>query len=75
MELKEGERRCSVLFSGDVGNAGRPLLRNAVPPPRTNVVVMETTYGSRLYKPLRLSPWNARKSCFITCARTLSRAS
>jgi metallo-beta-lactamase family protein len=44
-----------VLFSGDLGNAGRPLLRGPVTPLRSDVVVMETTYGNRLHKPLRPS--------------------
>ena len=52
LELEEHTRRCSVLFSGDLGNAGRPLLRDPATPPRTDVVVMETTYGNRLHKPL-----------------------
>lgn len=41
-----------VVFSGDIGNSGRPLLRDPVPPPACDAVVMETTYGDRLHKPL-----------------------
>ncbi len=52
LELEEQPYRCSVLFSGDLGNAGRPLLRDPATPPRADVVVMETTYGNRLHKPL-----------------------
>ena len=52
LELEEGGRRRSVLFSGDLGNAGRPLLRAPVTPRHCDVVVMETTYGDRLHKPL-----------------------
>lgn len=52
LELEEGGQRRSVTFSGDLGNAGRPLLRAPVVPPRADVVVMETTYGDRLHKPL-----------------------
>jgi metallo-beta-lactamase family protein len=55
LELDEQAHRCSVLFSGDLGNAGRPLLRDAVTPPQTDVVVIETTYGNRLHKPLEPS--------------------
>jgi metallo-beta-lactamase family protein len=55
LELKEGGRQRSVLFSGDLGNSGRPLLRDPAPPPRADVVVMETTYGDRLHKPLQPS--------------------
>jgi metallo-beta-lactamase family protein len=51
LELKEGAHRCTVLFSGDLDNAGRPLLRDPVVPPQADVVVMETTYGNRLHKP------------------------
>lgn len=51
LELEEGGRRRSVLFSGDLGNVGRPLLRDPVTPPQADVVVMETTYGDRLHKP------------------------
>ena len=52
LELTEGDRRRRVLFSGDLGNAGRPLLRNPVAPPNIDAVVMETTYGDRLHKPI-----------------------
>ena len=50
LELVEHGRRCSVAFSGDLGNAGRPLLRDPVVPPKVDAVVMETTYGDRLHK-------------------------
>ncbi len=52
LELREGERSRTILFSGDIGNAGRPLLRDPTPPPESDIVVMETTYGDRLHKPL-----------------------
>jgi metallo-beta-lactamase family protein len=55
LELKEGNRRRSVLFSGDLGNAGRPLLRDPVTPKHADVVVMETTYGDRRHKALEPS--------------------
>lgn len=52
LELEEKEHRRSVLFSGDLGNAGRPLLRPPQTPPKPDVVVMETTYGDRVHKAL-----------------------
>ena len=52
LELEEGGRKRRVLFSGDLGNAGRPLLRPPADPPEVDVVVMETTYGDRLHKPI-----------------------
>lgn len=53
--LEEDGRSSSVAFSGDLGNSGRPLLRDPVPPSRVDAVVMETTYGDRLHKPLQPS--------------------
>jgi metallo-beta-lactamase family protein len=51
LELEEQGHHRSVLFSGDLGNIGRPLLRNPVTPRQADVIVMETTYGDRLHKP------------------------
>jgi len=50
LELEEAGQKRSVLFSGDLGNRGRPLLRDPAPTPKADVVVMETTYGDRLHK-------------------------
>jgi len=52
LELDEAKRHCRVLFSGDIGSPGHPLLRAAEVPADCNVVVMETTYGDRLHKAL-----------------------
>ena len=50
LELEEQSHSTSVLFSGDLGNAGRLLLRSPAKPPHAENVVMETTYGDRLHK-------------------------
>ena len=50
LELEENGLRRSLVFSGDLGNAGRPLLRDPVTPPHADVVIMETTYGDRRHK-------------------------
>jgi metallo-beta-lactamase family protein len=52
LELEEQSHSTSVLFSGDLGSTGHPLLRNPAMPPYADNVVMETTYGDRLHKPL-----------------------
>ena len=52
IEVEESGRRRSVVFSGDLGNAGRPLLRAPDPPAAADAIVMETTYGDRLHRPL-----------------------
>ena len=55
LELEERGHSTSVLFSGDLGNAGHPLLRGPAKPPYAENVVMETTYGDRLHKQLSQS--------------------
>jgi metallo-beta-lactamase family protein len=51
--LIEGEEQVglrSILYSGDIGNAGRPLLRRPSPPARAEIIVMESTYGDRRHR-------------------------
>jgi metallo-beta-lactamase family protein len=52
LELEEQSHKTSVLFSGDLGNAGRALLRTPATPPHAENVAMEATYGDRLHKQL-----------------------
>ncbi len=55
LELEEqGEKRL-ILFSGDLGNYNRAILRDPAEPPHADVVVMETTYGDRSHKELEPS--------------------
>ncbi len=42
----------TLVFSGDIGQAGRPLVRDPTPVSHADVLVMESTYGNRLHKPL-----------------------
>jgi metallo-beta-lactamase family protein len=55
LRSEEADGPRTIAFSGDIGNAGRPLLRAPVTPAGAEVVVMETTYGDRLHKPLAVS--------------------
>jgi len=45
VQLSAGER--SVLFSGDLGRYDDLLMRDPAAPPRSDVVVIESTYGDR----------------------------
>lgn len=49
IEVDVGEQGPRVLFSGDLGRAGHPLLCPPAPPPEADVVVVESTYGDRLH--------------------------
>jgi metallo-beta-lactamase family protein len=52
LELADGPRKSTVLFSGDLGKGSDPLLVGPEKPPHADNVVMETTYGDRNHKPL-----------------------
>jgi metallo-beta-lactamase family protein len=55
LQIEDKGKKRSIVFSGDIGNSMRPILRDPTPPPISDVVVMETTYGDRLHKPLEPS--------------------
>ena len=46
--ITEEETR-TLLFSGDLGNHSRPLIRDPETPPAADYVVVESTYGDRLH--------------------------
>jgi metallo-beta-lactamase family protein len=50
LEVQENGATQTILFSGDIGNAGRPLLRSPQTPKEAQWIVMETTYGDRLHR-------------------------
>ncbi len=50
LEVQEQGSVQTILFSGDIGNAGRPLLRAPQTPQQAQWIVMETTYGDRLHR-------------------------
>lgn len=45
---EEGERQV-LLFSGDLGNVDRPLIRDPEKPSYADTVIIESTYGNRLH--------------------------
>lgn len=51
LDLKEGTQRCRVVFSGDLGHTGAPILRDPEPVSKADLVVMESTYGNRQHRP------------------------
>lgn len=52
MTIEDGGGKLVVVFSGDVGPAGAPILRDPVTPAPADVVLLESTYGDRDHQPL-----------------------
>jgi len=51
----------TVVFSGDLGPRGAPLLRDPVPFEHADVVIMESTYGDRNHRSLEATALEARE--------------
>jgi metallo-beta-lactamase family protein len=49
--LDEGEQK-RIVFSGDIGRHGLPLLRDPELPSGAHALIMESTYGDRLHPPI-----------------------
>ncbi len=47
--LSEGQTEKKIVFSGDVGNTGLPLLQDPQTVEQTDYLVVESTYGNRLH--------------------------
>lgn len=48
--LTAGDKHCKLVYSGDIGFNGRPVLRDPVHIKHADVVIMESTYGDRNHK-------------------------
>jgi len=49
--LTEGDVKRKVVFSGDLGHRGAPIIRDPTFVEKADLVLMESTYGNRLHRP------------------------
>ena len=47
LDCTEGGATTRLVFSGDVGRVGLPIIRDPQPPEGADVLIMESTYGNR----------------------------
>jgi metallo-beta-lactamase family protein len=64
----EAGRERRLLFSGDIGGAGRPIIRDPAPP-EAGIVLMESTYGDRRHR----SPAESVRELVGVIAATVAR--
>ena len=50
LELKEGSEVRTLVFSGDLGHRGSPILRDFTPLKHADFVLLESTYGNREHR-------------------------
>ena len=51
LTIRAGEEKRVLVFSGDIGPCGAPILRDPERPRHADLVVMESTYGDREHPP------------------------
>jgi metallo-beta-lactamase family protein len=56
LECSENGTSRRLVFSGDVGRWGLPIIRDPSPPNGADVVIMESTYGNRDHPPVAELP-------------------
>ena len=69
LDLEENGRKLRLLFSGDIGRPGLPLLRDPILPEQVDVLLMECTYGDTLHD----SPELAYQGLHRVVSETLDR--
>jgi metallo-beta-lactamase family protein len=69
LECAEGDKRRRLVFSGDIGRWGLPIIRDPDPPHGADVVIMESTYGNRDHQSVADMPNELARIIRETAAR------
>ncbi len=51
IEDNETHQNVRLVFSGDIGRKGIPIIRDPQPPDAADILIMESTYGGRRHEP------------------------
>lgn len=52
LDVRENGAKRRIVFSGDLGRGGHPLLRDPKPVEDADVLIIESTYGNREHEPM-----------------------
>lgn len=69
LQLEEKGRKLRLMFSGDIGRPGLPIIRDPVLPSQVDVLLMECTYGDIVHPP----PEQAYQELRAVVRRTIDR--
>ena len=69
LTVREGGRTVKLGFTGDVGRAGRPILRDPEPMADCDYLIAESTYGGKTHEPVDLAKDRLAEVVGSTAAR------
>jgi len=52
LKHRQDGRETRLLFSGDLGRVGLPILKDPDPAPEADYLIVESTYGNRIHEPI-----------------------
>ena len=67
--FRNSQAEKKIVFSGDIGKKGSPIVRDPSTPGDADYVVMESTYGNRLHKSLQESVNELAEAISVTFRR------
>ncbi|WP_250630626.1 MBL fold metallo-hydrolase RNA specificity domain-containing protein [Rhodoflexus caldus] len=73
IEVNEGGKQRSILFSGDIGRYNYPLLPDPSPVPQVDYLICESTYGGRNHTPNVEVEAELEKAIIETCVEKPGR--
>ncbi|HIE38855.1 MAG TPA: MBL fold metallo-hydrolase [Anaerolineales bacterium] len=68
LEMENHGKSTRLLFTGDLGRRGLPILRDPTPAPDADVLITESTYGDRLHPPPPEAEARLRDLVVETCS-------
>jgi len=69
LDVKEGEQHTRLVFSGDLGRVGKPILRDPQPVENVDYLIIESTYGDRRHPPIETTDEDLRDVVLKTYQR------
>ncbi len=69
IEFKEGRKKRSLCYTGDVGRYDKRILRDPKPFPQADYIITESTYGDKLHSTLEIAEQDLLLTVKDACAK------
>ncbi|MDR2626734.1 MAG: MBL fold metallo-hydrolase [Dysgonamonadaceae bacterium] len=67
LKIRDNAHTSTLAFSGDVGRYGDPILRSPQAFPQADYIIIESTYGDKLHKPIDTYANDLKENILETC--------